>query len=72
MTATSYVRGHTIVYTGKWVYADNGKPADDSRACPRCARRPTAQGHDACLGHLPGVRSACCGHGVDEPIMRGT
>jgi hypothetical protein len=21
------------------------------------------EGHDACLGTLPGVRAACCGHG---------
>lgn len=31
--------------------------------CPRCERSmPT--GPDACLGVLPGVSHACCGHGV--------
>jgi len=27
---------------------------------------PTPEGHDACLGKLPGVGAACCGHGVDD------
>ena len=27
---------------------------------------PTEDGHDACLGALPGVIAACCGHGVKE------
>jgi hypothetical protein len=25
---------------------------------------PTPEGYDACLGYLPGVDAACCGHGV--------
>jgi hypothetical protein len=32
--------------------------------CPKCNRPPTPEGHDACLGHIPGVRAACCGHGT--------
>jgi hypothetical protein len=31
--------------------------------CPKCHRKRSWRGHDACLGHLPGVVSACCGHG---------
>lgn len=27
---------------------------------------PTKEGYDACLGRLPGVVAACCGHGVDD------
>lgn len=32
--------------------------------CAHCGRAPTPEGHDACLGALPGVTAACCGHGV--------
>ena len=31
--------------------------------CPRCKETPTEEGHDPCLGNLPGVKYACCGHG---------
>lgn len=31
--------------------------------CAKCHRLPTAEGHDGCLGTLPGVWNACCGHG---------
>lgn len=66
MVAKSYKRGHEIVYDdarGIWLYADNGQPADDNRPCPRCGCRSTPEGHDTCLGYLPGMREACCGHG---------
>ena len=33
-------------------------------ACPRCGR--PSDGHDNCLGYLPGVYFACCGHGAYE------
>jgi len=61
-------RGHPIFYRdGAWVYAD-GTSADVQRPCVRCGRMPNPDGSDACLGHLPGIASACCGHGVTEPI----
>jgi hypothetical protein len=49
------------------------------RQCPACGLRPTPDGHDPCLGTLPGVRNACCGHGVvpgyiafaDGTVVRG-
>lgn len=60
-------RGWDIYYDGKdWRYADNDKIMDDSRPCKRCGRMPTAEGYDACLGHVPGATSACCGHGVEK------
>jgi hypothetical protein len=31
--------------------------------CPACELFPTAEGHDACLGTIPGIIAACCGHG---------
>ena len=71
MSLSSTRRGHKIISTDgyKWVYADNGESADIDRPCKRCGRMPTPEGYDACLGYIPGVKSACCGHGVDEPIL---
>lgn len=68
---TSYCRGWKIIRKGgAWVYADTGEPcwgASDRRPCARCGQEPTPEGHDACLGTLPGVAAACCGHGTTEP-----
>lgn len=53
--------------TGLWRYVDTNEAIGDDRACRRCGEPPTPEGHDACLGHLEGVRACCCGHGVSEP-----
>jgi hypothetical protein len=34
--------------------------------CGLCGQLQTPEGHDACLGTLPGVKFACCGHGREE------
>ncbi|GAA0581126.1 hypothetical protein GCM10008997_32520 [Halomonas salifodinae] len=36
--------------------------------CANCGLGPTPEGHDGCLGTLPGdaVMNACCGHGDDR------
>ncbi len=34
--------------------------------CAKCKKGPTKEGHDGCLGTLPGVMNACCGHGNDS------
>lgn len=31
--------------------------------CPECHLKRGADGHDPCMGALPGVKYACCGHG---------
>lgn len=31
---------------------------------------PTKEGYDACLGYIKGAKSACCGHGIEEPYFR--
>lgn len=68
MTAKSYRRGWPVVsYDDKWIYADTGKSAEIERSCVRCGKMPTPEGHDACLGTIPGVVFACCGHGVEKP-----
>jgi hypothetical protein len=33
--------------------------------CRPCKQPRTPEGHDPCLGHIPGeILSACCGHGI--------
>ncbi len=37
----------------------------DGVPCHHCGLDKTPEGHDGCLGTLPGdVMNACCGHGV--------
>lgn len=71
--ATAFTWGHKMVfnhYIYSWVYADDGSPVDEAypRQCIRCGKFPNPDGSDACLGHIGGVVSACCGHGVEKPI----
>lgn len=64
MTAHSSSRGWPIVYiNNQWVYADNHKKLYQRR-CKQCQQLPTQEGHDVCLGKIPNVISACCGHGM--------
>ena len=66
--AKSYSRGHEIYYDGtNWRYSDTNEIDDSNRPCKRCGCMPTKEGYDACLGHIDGVTSACCGHGAEEP-----
>lgn len=66
MPCFSYNRGHlTVLRRGVWYYQSDGVPVDDDldRPCARCGRPPSPEGYDACMGYVPGVSSACCGHG---------
>ena len=65
MTARSKWRGHATLIEGeRWRFEDTGEPTVGSdRPCGRCGQYPSEEGHDACLGTLPGVMNACCGHG---------
>lgn len=68
----SWSRGHEIVYENEeWVYKDTGESISAERPCKKCGRMPTVEGYDACLGHVEGATSACCGHGVHEPVFIG-
>lgn len=57
---------------GYWVYEDTGErlPATGGkvRPCKKCGKLfPLGEGEvDPCLGVLPGVDNACCGHGVNR------
>lgn len=66
----SKLRGHNIEWNGKeWVYSDTKEPTVDgygTRPCRNCGRDWTEEGHDGCLGTLPGIMNACCGHGIDK------
>jgi hypothetical protein len=70
MTATGYSRGHPIRWDGQtWAYADDGSPATVERPCVKCHITADPGAPDPCLGTLPGVHSACCGHGAEEPYL---
>ncbi|MEY8001594.1 hypothetical protein AB8U03_15600 [Clostridium sp. Mt-5] len=65
MTITSYNNGNLIYYRNKqWLYEDGTSIDKENRPCPKCGKMPTKKGYDACLGYIPGVINACCGHGV--------
>lgn len=34
--------------------------------CSHCNKNRTPEGHDGCIGTLPNVMNACCGHGEDS------
>ncbi len=65
------LRGHSIDWDTNyaWVFSDIREPTvetHESRTCNNCRCHRTPEGHDACLGTLPGVMNACCGHGCDD------
>lgn len=39
------------------------KQYDTGWVCPECGMTRGSDGYDPCLGQLPGVDFACCGHG---------
>lgn len=61
------LRGHKIEYiNNQWVYSDTKEPTAETwqdRPCGHCGLHNTSEGHDGCLGTLPIVMNACCGHG---------
>ena len=66
----SHSRGHKTYFDGNnWRYVDNNEIVNDMRPCKRCGKTPTKEGHDACLGYIKGVKSACCGHGMEESYV---
>ena len=67
-------RGYDVVFrNGDWYYEDGVRVDDDpDRPCARCGEAALAGGEDYCLGHLPGVANACCGHGAGESYIQFT
>ena len=74
MTTLSHHRGHSIYCeNGVWFYSDTRTPTmgDVRLSCSLCGLKRTKEDHDRCLGVLPGVMNACCGHGqVDEAYIQ--
>lgn len=71
MAAHSHFRGHPTVWSnGQWVYEDTSEPSGFNgvvRPCKKCGEIFSGSNDgesDPCLGELPGVDNACCGHGV--------
>ena len=71
MSLKSYVNGHLVFWrkmiggNDGWYYEDFKKVDHKNlRPCPRCGKLPK-NGHDACIKNLPGVKNACCGHGIE-------
>lgn len=63
----SKYRGHETSCVGdEWFYMDLVPVIQDlDRPCGFCGKENTEEGHDGCLGTLPGVQNACCGHGEE-------
>ena len=62
----SYYRGYAVIYVNElWYFADTLQLVSNylNRPCGKCNQPRTTEGHDACLGTLPGLMNACCGHG---------
>jgi hypothetical protein len=68
---TGYKRGHKYSYEWKGLefHLKNPSPVSIEKPCIKCGKMPTKEGHDACLGTLPGVIAACCGHGVEDGLI---
>lgn len=68
------IRGHPVRYDGSvWRHADDGSLAPfwsggNERPCPKCGLIAEPNGPDPCIGIVPGLVSACCGHGVSEVL----
>jgi len=72
--AEAFLYGNKIVWDEEiqwWRVQQSGKILDveigrRNLVCPKCDMTPTDEGCDPCMGLLPGVKFACCGHGVEE------
>lgn len=63
----SQFRGHHIIEVdGEWFYESGALVSENwlTRGCGYCGKADSPEGHDACLGTLPLLMNACCGHGV--------
>jgi hypothetical protein len=71
LTVKSCSQGHEIEYdfnNHEWVYSDTKESIATIKKCVKCKCKPTKEGYDSCLGFLPNVSSACCGHGKNTPF----
>lgn len=70
MTVRSRLRGRNIEFVNnEWIYSDTKELTSATfkdRPCGYCGNHNTHEDHDSCLGTLPGLMNACCGHGVEN------
>ena len=61
---------------GEWFFSDTNDRVMTTwkhRPCGYCGLANTVEGYDGCIGYLPKVRNACCGHGFRLPLRtKGT
>ncbi len=61
-------RGNEIcIVKGISYYSDTKEPVAEThttKPCGNCGKGYTKEGHDGCIGTLPNVMNACCGHGI--------
>ena len=65
MVVSTYFNGNLAYSKSEnWYYCNDSSPVfNNPRPCPKCGKLPTTEGYDACLGYIPNVKYACCGHG---------
>jgi len=65
---TSYTNGNKIVFkNNQWIYEDiKDSMFNNVKPCKQCNKKPAIEGYDNCLGKLPLVTNACCGHGLNK------
>lgn len=67
---TAINNGYVIEYINdKWVQQDTKESADIIRPCKYCGKLPSKEGYDGCIGFLPNVKYACCGHDIIKPYV---
>ena len=58
----------------KWFFCKSGRSVAETwegLPCGHCGKNNTKEGHDGCLGTLPNVMNACCGHGqINEAYIQ--
>ena len=63
------IHGHIVEDSAAGpIYRDDGSLVDSQapRPCFGCKLQIQAGSHDPCIANLPGVRHACCGHGLER------
>jgi len=71
MVVTARIGGHKVFWNEglkEYRYQDGGQLVGKGvlRDCKKCGKPMKWRDPDPCLGVLPGVAYACCGHGAEQ------
>ena len=71
----SKLRGNEIEYKNdEWIYSKSKESTVETweeKPCGICGKKFTKDGRDPCIGTLPNVINACCGHGnIEEAYVQ--